>query len=146
MRPIPWLPGCVPLVLACLLSYPTQASSWFTVNPMTNFREHHTVVLLQNGTVLVAGGDRDGNPTASAELYNPATGLWTNTGSLHVPRTSHTATLLPNGQVLVAGGENFDSRSLASAELYDPATGAWMLTTPMTTNHVSHTATLLPNG
>src|SRR6516225_6679120 len=108
----PWLFGRTALVLLCLLPCRTQAASWFTVNPMTNFREHHTVVLLQNGMVLVAGGDRDGLPTTSAELYNPATGQWTNTGFLQVPRAYHTATLLPNGQVLVAGGENFDARSL----------------------------------
>ena len=38
----------------------------------------HTATLLQNGQVLVAGG------SLVAELYNPATGTWTTTGSLSV--------------------------------------------------------------
>src|SRR5262249_12374405 len=57
-----------------------------------------------NGKVLVAGGINFSNTLSSAELYDPATGLWTATGSMTTVRVGHTATLLPNGKVLVAGG------------------------------------------
>ena len=92
---------------------------------MTDARWYHTATLLPNGQVLVAGGnDIFNNKLSSAELYDPASGLWTATGRMTTERIDHTATLLPNGQVLVAGGYN--SRAyLSSAELYDPATGLW---------------------
>ena len=83
--------------------------------------------MLPNGKVLVAGGFASIRLLASAELYDPASGTWTATGSLATARDCHTATLLPNGKVLVAGGYDA-SGYLASAELYDPATGTWTAT------------------
>src|SRR5207248_10947157 len=82
---------------------------------------------------------------AAAEPSEPATGLWTATGSMTSPRCGLTATLLPNGQVLVAGGEDGDD-VLASAELYDPGSGLWTATGSMTSPRYEPTATLLPNG
>jgi hypothetical protein len=95
---------------------------------------------LPNGMVLVAGGEFV-PPLSSAELYDPASETWTETGSLTTLRSGHTATLLPNGKVLVAGG-----RSLSSSELYDPATGTWTATGSLANERYGHTATLLPNG
>ncbi len=104
--------------------------------------------MLPNGQVLVAGGYGPDCCTmlASAELYDPATGKWTATGSMTHPRVDHTATLLQNGQVLVAGGCTDQPGAAASAELYDPATGVWTATGSMTIGRVDHTATLLQNG
>ena len=69
----------------------------------------HTATLLPNGQVLVAGGEGDSGVLTNAEVYNPASGTWTATGSLNTARDYHTATLLPNGQVLVAGGADSNS-------------------------------------
>src|SRR5205823_11552805 len=104
----------------------------------------HTATLLPNGNVLVAGGGDIDGIHPSAELYDPASGTWSATGSLATPRSGHTATLLPNGKVLVAGGG--DGSILASAELYDPASGTWSATGRVATARFGYTATLLPNG
>jgi N-acetylneuraminic acid mutarotase len=108
--------------------------------------------LLQNGQVLAAGGSGGGsNALASAELYNPAAGTWSVTGSMSQGRSGlngagASATLLPDGQVLVAGGEDANFNLLASAELYNPATGKFTPTGSMTTPRVGQSATLLNNG
>ena len=90
--------------------------------------EGHSVTLLGDGSVLVAGGGgvRDG-ATNAAELYDPAARTWTATGNMLQTRKDHTATPLPDGRVLVAGGgaSYATDEVLASAELYDPSTGTW---------------------
>ena len=63
------------------------------------------VFLLPNGQVLVAGGFGGTDLLASAELYDPATGVDGDRQHGHCT-LDHTATLLPNGQVLVAGGRS----------------------------------------
>jgi hypothetical protein len=109
-------------------------------------RFYHKATLLQNGMVLVAGGiESNFDRSASAELYDPASGTWITTGSLNTARSSHTATLLQNGMVLVAGGISPTSVT-ASAELYDPASGTWTATGSLNTARYLHTATLLQNG
>src|SRR5215212_861420 len=48
---------------------------------------NHTATLLANGKVLVAGGISGAfYETRSAELFDPATGIWTQTGNLKFGR------------------------------------------------------------
>jgi uncharacterized protein (TIGR03437 family) len=117
-------------------------------------RADHTATLLPNGKVLVAGGyalSTSVTTLNSCELYDPASGIWTPTGSLNVARAVHTATLLANGKVLVVGGQLLNPNGsaaglLSSAELYDPITGQWTLAADSDVPSRRHTATLLPNG
>jgi hypothetical protein len=134
---------------------PTLAQSsgtWTSTGSLNTARTAHTATLLQNGQVLVTGGeDASRNFLTSSELYNPATGKWTVTGNTATPRLDHTATLLPNGEVLVAGGylgvnSQYQPLYTATAELYNPSTGTWKATGSMTVPRAFHGATLLANG
>jgi hypothetical protein len=117
---------------------------------MTMARQGQTATLLPDGRVLIAGGTDGVSITDSAELYDPATGAFSQTGSMTGPREGHTATLLSNGRVLIAGGLFGTGPTtpdvLASAELYDPASGSFTATGRMTVARLGHSATLLADG
>jgi hypothetical protein len=98
--------GCCTDDASAELYNPARATWARTVNLNTG-RFEHTATLLNNGRVLVAGGmTKLGGlgDSATAELYDRTTGIWSRTASMQQSRMEHTATLLNSGQVLVAGG------------------------------------------
>lgn len=133
----------------------------------------HTATLLQDGKVLIAGGitvpqnagvaspapdgDSSGIPTTAAELFDPASGTSTATGSMTTPRIWGTATRLADGRVLFVGGAGTSDMSASSsgastdttpmtAEVYDPATGTFSPTGAPARPRMAHTANLLGDG
>ena len=140
------------LVAAAYVEHGDTASSaereaLLVIKPMRTARAAHTATLLYDGTVLIAGGfarDRESEPFASAERYDPERGAFIATGAMTTGRQSHSATLLTDGRVLIVGG--YDGSYLASAELYDPSTGAFAATGNMTVGRIGHRAARLNDG
>lgn len=104
-------------------------------------RSNHTATRLLDGRVLIVGGvspDGASDTSTTAEIYDPATGSFTATGSMSVergglsePPKGHTAVLLADGRVLIVGG----TRHSWLLEIYDPGTGRF-----------SHAGSLAPEG
>jgi hypothetical protein len=111
-----------------------------------------TATLLQDGRVLMTGREQwysssGSTNQASAEIFDPATGTFSPTGSPTHLGSGQTATLLADGRVVVAGGEDECCGSpRATADLYDPATGTFIPTGSMGVARAEHTATLLSDG
>ena len=92
---------------------------------MAAARNGHRMNAVGDGKVLVTGGfGAGGAELATAELFNPATGTFTATGSLAHARAHHGATVLPSGEVLVTGGYG-GGGVLSSTEIYDPDTNTF---------------------
>jgi len=168
--------GSAPSASAAL--YDPASASWASTGSLAGRgRYFHTATLLDGpechgtlplphcGKVLLVGGSEARTPfqggfgwlgLETAELYDPAAGTFSSTGSLSEGRFHHTATLLDGtpaqcksncGRVLVAGGVlSSMSHYRNSVEIYDPMQGTWSITASMGTARALHSATLLPTG
>src|SRR5258705_7980378 len=121
LLPRPWW------LLALTLGIASPASAqapgtWAPIADLNQPRAEHTATLLANGTVLVAGGrDTAGQPLASAEIYDLATGGYTLLASpLPAAVWSHTATRLDDGTVLIAGGTGDGGLPVAAPPRFHP--------------------------
>lgn len=106
-------------------------------------------VPLPNGMILVAGGRINaGAATDTAEIFDPATGNWTATGSMTQARYNSGFAPLPDGRILVAGGFSGtpSSQYLASTEIYNPATGSFSAGNPMAGPRSGIAGAPLPDG
>jgi hypothetical protein len=125
-------------------------------------REQPIGVLLEDGQVLIIGGDitepeyvdggYQGAATYStAEIYDPVTGAFTAAGPMVGKGWAPSATRLDDGRVLVLDGISVDDAEapdplLATAEIYDPAADTFTATGPMSIGRGSAAMALLPDG
>ncbi|MEW6744931.1 MAG: hypothetical protein AB1486_19430 [Planctomycetota bacterium] len=133
---------------------PGGAGSFGSERTMRAGRLAHSATLLGDGRVLLVAGAGGSNPLdpialSSAELYDPGSNGFSNTGSLTGARATHSGTLLPDGKVLVAGGivgSITAPVSIDTAEVWNPATGTFHAVGNLNTTRSTHDAILLADG
>ncbi|MEM7032293.1 MAG: galactose oxidase-like domain-containing protein, partial [Chloroflexota bacterium] len=113
---------------ATILDMNSGASS--ATGSMNTGRHHHNLTILADGTVLATGGNTDGSDFCSlgnsgytAELWDPATGDWTEMDTQQITRQYHsTALLLPDARVISTGEGRafFNCTQQYNAEFYSP--------------------------
>jgi len=121
-----------------------------TLEPLNVARAFTTASELQDGTVLVAGGNSGSLVSAaglaSAELYHVNLESFDLLPPMHSARTLHRATTLADGRVLLTGGVNASGTPISAAEVYDPAVRSFQPVASLSVPRVGHSATLLPDG
>ncbi len=124
-----------------------------TAGGLSTPRFEHTATLLDDGRVLVVGGQ--GPPIsgvsealATTELYDPAVDSFRKSNDMGDARTNHAAVKLPDRTVMIvggAGGPNGDT-SLATAEVFNPGDGSWTSVGALSGSRSGHVAVGFPDG
>ena len=104
------------------------APRWEWTGSMAYPRRHLNTTVLPTGEVLVTSGTAGTvfndltKIVQAAEMWSPATGVWTTMASAGIPRGYHsTALLLRDARVLVSGGgDGADAAIQQNAELFSP--------------------------
>lgn len=113
--------SCFVALTGC--SEPSAEDAWVSAGEMTQARSNHSATALSDGSVLIAGGENNATPLASAEVWNAATRRWVLAKNMQEPRVHHTGVRVSDGRILLLGGVN--ETALSSVEAYDPATRAF---------------------
>ena len=119
-------------------------SGSFTAGPAMNVaRFNHSAISLDDGRVLILGGNR----LKSAEVYDPAGNTFTPVGDMEVVHgLGHQAVKLLDGRVLVVGGDSAVVRPTAVVEIFDPQTDQFTRVADMATGRMLHFAVLTADG
>jgi N-acetylneuraminic acid mutarotase len=134
--------------------YNVAANRWTkTAGAMSTPRFEHSATALDDGKVLIAGGQ--GPPIsgvsaalATTEIYDPAVDSFRNSNDMGDARFNHTALKLPDRTIMViggAGGTNGDT-SLSTAEVFNPGDGSWTSAGALTGSRTGHVAAVFPDG
>src|SRR5206468_11107301 len=108
-------------------------------------RTGHTSTALQDGRILVVGGENERGAVADAELFDPSTRTFALASKSLEPRSGHTALLLEDGRVLIAGGRGAYGL-LASTEIFDPVSNSFSSGPSLNRARAGHTGIALADG
>lgn len=115
-------------VLATAVLYDPIARELTDTGELSHARGHHAALALADGRVLVAGGAGPGaaggfSAVAELELFDPATGTWSDAGALAVPRAM-AQLVADDGGALLIGGLAASLATPAEVERFDTASRA----------------------
>ena len=133
--------------LASAEIYSPDTEEFSATGNLETARYGHDAILLDDGTALITGGYMTNYllhkvQTASAELYDPALGGFTQLPDMNYPRADHTTTLLDDGSVLIVGG----TTEPAPMEKYAPGEKRFVVIPDTEFARSNHSASPLDDG
>lgn len=137
-----------PTYSASVSIYDPSTNAFSAAKPLAEGRANHTATLLNDGKVLVVGGNKLAGSLTSVEIFDPGTGSWSLGPSLVGGRTRHVAVRLQTGDVMVAAGygEGLGTH-LDDMAIYQASAGTWSFPAKkLNEGRTNASGTLLDNG
>jgi hypothetical protein len=124
-----------------------QKGRWSAVPELSDARQQHAALVLDDGRVMVIGGVAPGGLTNLCELWKLGDEKWSlPEHSLSLAHASFDAVVLKGGDVLLTGGEAYSEVDTPLAQRFVTAEQKWCIAGNMLTSRKSHTATVLDDG
>jgi MYXO-CTERM domain-containing protein len=118
--------------------------SWTSAKSPTSSHAFGGFSVLDDDTVLLAGGYTPSGYVSTAERYSPSTNSWVAAGIVPTPRSQSMTVKVPSG-VLMLGGQ-FSTTAMTDVDFYNPTTNSWTSMTPMLSARHDATAVYLSTG
>lgn len=132
------------------------ATDTYTTTPASRAgRAWHNATLLNNGSVLIAGGFNGSfiplalNAIADCEIYDPVANTWSAFATMNHARANASVLTFPDGSLVAVGGADgaaLGPQPVLFVERWDPSTSQWSFLTNVNTPRAWQTAGLLPGS
>src|SRR5258708_6449195 len=99
------------------------SGTWQPTGNLSVARAGASAAQLQNGSILITGGESGSGPLATADIFN-TDGSISTVAPMNNLRANHVSVVLQDGRVLVAGGIAANTNILPSSDIFDPVTAA----------------------
>lgn len=120
--------------------YALRDGEWIALEPLHHARAAGAAAVVK-GKIVVAGGQDGDGLVRPTEVYDAATGKWTEGADIPTPR-EHLAAGAYDGYAYFVGGRDLTpDKNVAALERYDPDTDTWESMSPMPTARGSIGAT-----
>jgi hypothetical protein len=113
-------------------------NQWTLAAAMNAPRAQACSAILQDGSMLVAGGLGSSGAVNTAEIYGTG-GAFTATSPMNQARSGAACATLMDGTVLVMGGDD-GTGALSTAEIFNPSTQTWKITGSLNAPREGHQA------
>ncbi|MGX4584181.1 kelch repeat-containing protein [Paenibacillus chitinolyticus] len=118
--------------------YDPQTNTWSEAANMPQGRAGHSQSVLNDGRVLVAGGESYRDTLDTAYIYDPVSNTWSKIASLPFDLAGAGQSTLPDGRVMVVGGSTRVEdgwRPSKKALIYNLTTNTWTYVEDVPTNY-----------